>query len=335
MNARLLLGIIISLLPGPSLGFECGPLTQEDKAFARAPLAHPPVVFLYRYPQICSDLLRPALEGACRPLSFVWFKYSPEFEYADGRTFDRPTLLRVHRALDGGSLDAREFVTWQNEVTDRSTLLKIFPGASMPAFAARNLVLERLRKNYSEQTFRRLVQAFEDAEKQVSLRNASFGVILDDKNNLMGTVRSYSGSPHTLPLSYFLKLRGLDVRSLDDLASKCPDCLMKEVGNFLILPVEPNLQRRTKLGLLKFLLEHEVRPNPAANFIVHVATEQHRRLYEREFGFRVIQSDWMEDIQSHEMILQVKGEDLIRNLERQIRKLERQLSQEGASHGGP
>lgn len=186
--------------------------------------------------------------------------------------------------------------------------------------------LESVYKSYEKSIVEDLIKKTNQVEESLPLHRMMYLLLQNEKREVMGFVRTFNGDPtraphpeaYLLPLERLILARGgkvpTELEALREKAKVDGGITLFEIGKLFIKGDNPD--RLKVRQALKLWVQDMARANPGSIFIAHVASEAHRRLYEREFGFQILKAVEMPDTQGHEYILQVSAEDLFAALKR-------------------
>ena len=185
-------------------------------------------------------------------------------------------------------------------------------------------------KSYKDRVSPQVIEAILDLESLIestAKSRQSFGYVgtksSSEGGEMIGTFRIFNGVPaHSnsspqLPFEHSLHVDGVQsvtVNRLEKLRSQNSHALLFEIGK-LSLQGSEGLSNRARTMLELFLLKKYVDSLPdEALFFVHTLTPGHVRLYERRYGFRVIETLQIPNQKEKEFIMEATGKELRESL---------------------
>jgi len=191
-------------------------------------------------------------------------------------------------------------------------------------------MLKGFLKSYNDRVSPQVIEAILSLESLIessAKSRQSFGYVgtkpTSEGGEMIGTFRIFNGIPaHSnsspqLPFEHSLHVDGVQsvtANRLEKLRSQNPHALLFEIGKLSLLGSK-SLTNRARTMLELFLLKKYVDSLPdEALFFVHTLTAGHVRLYERRYGFRVIETLQIPNQKEIEYIMEATGKELRESL---------------------
>lgn len=280
------------------------------------------------------DQARAANEDDGVTLSFQWFDFSPltfpmragPLPSQGGNSIPNTVDVQVVNSKVGA-------VRFYNRTEDRHA--NYFPQAEHRRYVVYEDMLGYLGLSAKSPGIR---EGFTWAERKLPLERSEIGLVelvrpgvidaLSGSVRIYDATKSHYASSPASPAELMYKARNMSAWSIEQLRARDPDVELYEIGNWLIAsetrsntPVPPRVRLRTKVMLLKMLLEKVVKRSPTAKFLFHVATRKHRRSYEIDYGAKMIQSDPIPGSEELETLLLVEAGPFAGKLQKKIDEL--------------
>jgi hypothetical protein len=261
------------------------------------------------------------------PLLFTW-------------KVNRPEGLR--KRPDGGyevaPLNDPSVEYWGNPFDTESPLTRVRRILSSPHPLPR--FYDSVYAHYETRIRDELVQLVERIEKDLPEDRQSWGEVLDPiTKTVIGTVRLFDGTvargddllhgarlesqaEDRLVFERILAARGLESRwskALQQIKRNHPFQKIFEIGKFsLEKNAPPELRERALKMLELFMLDHYLTLYPDAIFFAHTASEAHRLLYMRRYGFKVVDEIKIPGTGQPEQILIVTAKKLREKISKRL-----------------
>ncbi len=196
-------------------------------------------------------------------------------------------------------------------------------------FQARGDILRTINAGYRKQYDKTAIpKAIWTTEDSLFAERMNYGMVYANRQILVGSLLVYDGTPShyasdpATPAENMLKAQSIEPTSIIDLRRNNPNAPLFEIGNYFITQYTAgNMRDVAKAALLKVLLEKFVKRFPQAHYIIHVASEENKRLFEILFGFETIQTIKIQNTANTEMILSIDAAAFELKLEAVIKNL--------------
>lgn len=186
---------------------------------------------------------------------------------------------------------------------------------------------ENVYKNYQDRIRDEIVLKVKEVEARLPEVRQSYGIVFESQTNeAVGTIRVFDGTPRrindifsrgraetspVLPLEAIFKARNIPVNFINHLEKmRVNDAYTPvfEIGK-LSLEGASRVRDRSMKALELFLLQYYLSRYPNGLYLVHVASEPHLKLYEKRYGFKIIETVKIPGTDNVEHILGLSGEE--------------------------
>ncbi|GEM_PF-3863114 len=186
---------------------------------------------------------------------------------------------------------------------------------------------ENVYKNYQDRIRDEIVLKVKEVESKLPEVRQSYGIVFESQlNEAIGTIRVFDGTPRrindifrpgraesspVLPLEAIFKARNIPVsfiKHLEKMRANDAYTPVFEIGK-LSLEGSPRARDRSMKALELFLLQYFLSRYPNGLYLVHVASEAHLKLYEKRYGFKIIETVPIPGTDNVEHILGLSGNE--------------------------
>lgn len=186
---------------------------------------------------------------------------------------------------------------------------------------------ENVYKNYQDRIRDEIVIKVKQVEAALPVVRQSYGIVFESlRNEAVGTIRVFDGTPRrindvflpgraeaspVLPLEAIFKARNIPVdfiKRLEQMRLNEAYTPVFEIGK-LSLSGSAKIRDRSMKALELFLLQYYLSRYPNGLYLVHVASEAHLALYQKRYGFKVLESVQIPGTDQVEHILGLPGSE--------------------------
>jgi hypothetical protein len=164
--------------------------------------------------------------------------------------------------------------------------------------------------------------------------NRTISIIVEKNEEVKGLLRVFDGTsqsrlssfPNKTPAEIIFSERGITIHSIENERKLNPNVDIYEIGKFWVSNHEERVADRiaAKLLVLESLYSISFQSTDQSNpiFFVHVVTKAHRKIYESEYGFKVLETVLVDG--KTEYLMKTDFIDLRTKLAQDIAKLKEQ-----------